>query len=45
MSRYEILHTRLGEMLEMLDCRAIANGAEPKTQAAPMRFEDVMKLR
>lgn len=42
MSKWETLHTRLGEMLEMLDCHAIAHGAEPRVE---MRFEDVMKLR
>lgn len=45
MSRFEILHTRLGEMLEMLDCHAIAHGAEPKCQKSPMTFEDAIKLR
>lgn len=43
MGRYEIMHTRLGEMLEMLDCHAIANGAE--TRQEPMSFEDILKLR
>ena len=45
MGRGEIMHTRLGEMLEMIDCHAIANGAKPKNAPAPMRFEDAMKLR
>ena len=45
MGRGEIMHTRLGEMLEMIDCHAIANGAEPKRTSAPMSFEDAMKLR
>lgn len=39
------MHTRLGEMLEMIDCHAIANGAEPKKATAPMSFDEVMKLR
>lgn len=39
------MHTRLGEMLEMIDCHAIANGAEPKKARAPKSFEEVMKLR
>ena len=43
MGRYEIMHTRLGEMLEMIDCHAIANGAEPKRK--PLSFEDALKLR
>ena len=45
MGRSEIMHTRLGEMLEMIDCHAIANGAEPKKATAPMSFDEVMKLR
>ena len=43
MSRYEIMHTRLGEMLEMIDCHAIANGADPKQKA--LSFEDALRLR
>ena len=39
------MHTRLGEMLEMIDCHAIANGANPKNAPAPMSFDDFMKLR
>ena len=45
MGKSEIMHTRLGEMLEMIDCHAIANGAEPKKATAPMSFDEVMKLR
>lgn len=30
MSKAETLRTRLGEMLDMVDAHAIANGAEPK---------------
>ena len=46
MGKGEIMHTRLGEMLEMIDCHAIiANGAKPKNAPAPMSFEDAMKLR
>lgn len=45
MQKQEILHTRIGEMLEMIDCHAIANGADPKSKAIPMSFDDVMKLR
>lgn len=45
MSRFEILHTRLGEMLEMLDCHAIANGAEPKTEKKALSFEEAIMLR
>lgn len=44
MSKYEILHTRLGEMFEMLDCHAIANGANCK-KSTVQSFEDAMKVR
>lgn len=45
MQKGEILHTRVGEMLEMIDCHAIANGADPKSKNAPMSFEEAMSLR
>ena len=45
MTKYEILHTRLGEMLEMMDCAAIAAGAEPKGGTAVMRYEDAIRVR
>ena len=45
MQKGEILHTRIGEMLEMIDCHAIANGAEPKTKKTPMSFMEVLNLR
>lgn len=45
MSKYEILHTRMGEMLEMIDCAAIAAGAEPKQAAEAMRYEDAIQVR
>lgn len=45
MTKWEILHTRLGEMLEMIDCHAIACGsATPKNRAA-QTYDEVMKLR
>lgn len=40
MSRNEILHTPVGEMLDMLDCNAIAHGAEPK--AAQRSLDDIL---
>ncbi len=43
MHKNEILHARLGEMLDMIDCHAIANGAEPKQ--TPMSFDDAIALR
>lgn len=45
MTKYEILHTRLGEVLELIDCAAIAAGAEPKQGAAAMRYEDAIRVR
>lgn len=44
MGKGEILHTRIGEILEMIDCHAIANGAEPKDSAAPMSLADALLL-
>lgn len=44
MGKQEILHTRLGEMFEMMACHAIANGAEPKRNAITS-FEDALKVR
>lgn len=32
MSKAEILRTRLGEMLDMIDAHAIAGGAKPRQQ-------------
>lgn len=43
MDKREILHTRIGELLEMIDCHAIANGADPKAQK--MSLDEMMKLR
>lgn len=34
MSRQEILSTRYGEMLDMISCLAIYNGAEPAQPAS-----------
>ena len=46
MGRSEALHTRLGEMLEMIDCHAISSGsAKAKNKPGVMPFEKVMKLR
>lgn len=45
MQKGEILHTRIGEMLEMIDCHAIANGAEPKASTSPKSFMDALNLR
>lgn len=40
MGKAEILATRVGEMLDMLDCHAIAHGAEPK--AAKRSLDDIL---
>lgn len=40
MSRREILCTPVGEMLDMMDCNAIAHGAKPKT--AERSFDDIL---
>ena len=40
MSKQEILSTRLGEMLDMLDCNAIAHGA--KVKAAERSLDDIL---
>lgn len=45
MSRDETLLTRYGEMLDMIECMAIANGAEPKKKEKKMAFDDIMNLR
>ena len=44
MGKGEILHTRIGEILEMIDCDAIAHGAEPKESVAPMSLADALLL-
>lgn len=44
MTKPEILHTRLGEMFEMLDCHAIANGADPKRNAK-LSYDEAIKVR
>lgn len=43
MTPMEVMATRYGEMLDMISCMAIYNGAEPK--AEKMSFEDALKLR
>ena len=41
MQKYEIMHTRIGEMQDMIAYHAIANGAKPKSR---MTFEQVMMM-
>lgn len=46
MSRQEILCTRTGEMLDMINCMAIYNGqAKPKKQKRKWTFDEAMALR
>lgn len=40
MSRREILATPVGEMLDMMDCNAIAHGA--KVKAAERSLDDIL---
>lgn len=40
MAKAEIMATRVGEMLDMMDCNAIAHGAEPK--AAKRSLDDIL---
>lgn len=40
MAKSEIMATRVGEMLDMMDCNAIAHGAEPK--AAERSIDDIL---
>ena len=44
MSKREILHTRIGEMFEMMACHAISNGADPKRKPIES-FEEALKVR
>ena len=44
MSKREILHTRIGEMFEMMACHAIANGADPKRKPIES-CEEALKVR
>lgn len=43
MSAAEVIGTRYGEMLDMIACMAIYNGAKPK--AKKLSFDEAMKLR
>ena len=40
MSRREIMATHVGEMLDMMDCNAIAHGA--KVKAAEQSLDDIL---
>lgn len=43
MSAPEVMGTRYGEMLDMIACMAIYNGAKPK--AEKLSFDEAMELR
>lgn len=45
MEKREIMATRYGEMLDMISCFAIYNGAEPKKQKRKLSYEEAMALR
>ena len=45
MGRQEILSTRYGEMLDMIACLAIQNGAKPKRKRKRLRYEEAIELR
>lgn len=45
MGKGEILHTRLGEMLEMIDCHAIACGGVDPKNTTTMTYDEIMELR
>lgn len=45
MGRQEIITTRLGEMLDMIACLSIYNGAEPKEKSRPLSYEEAVQLR
>lgn len=43
MSRVETLNTRLGEMLDLMACKAIENGA--KIKQPEMTLEDILEMK
>ena len=46
MDKQEILHTKYSEMLDMISCLSIYNGAEPKRRKKILTdFDAVMALR
>ncbi len=44
MAKREIMHTRVGEMLEMLDCHAIAQGV-PAKGTRKLTTEEALMLK
>ena len=45
MSKREILTTRYGEMIDMLNCMAIERGAKPKKKMRKWSFDEAISLR
>ena len=45
MGKQEIMVTRYGEMLDMIACLSIYNGAKPKRKAKHWTFDEAMKVR
>ena len=44
MGRQEVMTTRIGEMLDLIACLHIYNGAPPKEEAAAMNFFDLLEV-
>ena len=44
MGRQEVMTTRVGEMLDLIACLHIYNGAPPKEEAAAMDFFDLLEV-
>ena len=45
MTKREIMLTRYGEMLDMISCFSIYNGAKPKKEKKKWTYEEAMELR
>lgn len=44
MGRQEILATRYGEMLDLIACLSIYNGAEPGETRQKLRFDETLEV-
>jgi len=44
MGRQEILTTRYGEMLDLISCLAIYNGAEPGETRRKLSFDETLEV-
>lgn len=45
MDKREAMHSPVGEILDLIDCHAIANGAVPKLQNYVSGYDDAIKVR